>query len=238
MNKKSLHIYIFVTLTVAFLVNMLIFSGTKLITAGWHHTDMALVLDELIPFVPAFIVIYVAGFAFWLICYYIAALGSSDNRQISVNDPTEGPGGLVRCRFFAADVLSKFICLAFFLLLPTTMERPDPGTDTVLNAAVSLIYMIDAPDNLFPSIHCLVSWFCWIAVRDRKDLPPALRYFVLVFAILICISTVAVKQHVCADVFSGVILAEFCYWLTGFEGIRRLYTVPMQKLLSKLINRS
>lgn len=33
------------------------------------------------------------------------------------------------------------------------------------------VYAVDAADNLFPSIHCLVSWFCYIGLRGRRDIP-------------------------------------------------------------------
>ena len=91
--------------------------------------------------------------------------------------------------------------------------------------------MADTPDNLFPSIHCLASWFCWIGVRNRRDLHPAVRYLALVLAILICISTVTTKQHVIVDIFAGIFLAEFCYWVAGFDAVRNLYAGPMKKLL-------
>lgn len=40
-----------------------------------------------------------------------------------------------------------------------------------------LLYWIDAADNLFPSIHCLVSWLCWIGVRRRRDIPYGYSFF-------------------------------------------------------------
>ena len=115
------------------------------------------------------------------------------------------------------------------------MTRPEIQGTGLWDQAVVLAYMIDTPDGLFPSIHCLVSWFCWIGVRSREDLPPALKWFAFVFAVLICISTVTVKQHVIVDVLGGVILAELCYWLTGFDKVRGLYIRPMKKLMGIFI---
>ena len=231
MKNNSLIKYILITLAVSFIVNIGVYEGSKLITSGWHHTDMTTPLDLMIPAVPCTIAIYVASYLVWLIFYFIVALGTKEDREAQAAGILEGAGGFERDRFFAADALSRFICLIFFLILPTTLVRPIPGNETIWELALSLIYMADTPDNLFPSIHCLASWFCWIGVRNRRDLHPAVRYLALVLAILICISTVTTKQHVIVDIFAGIFLAEFCYWVAGFDAVRNLYAGPMKKLL-------
>lgn len=97
------------------------------------------------------------------------------------------------------------------------------------------LYQIDAADNLFPSIHCLVSWLCWIGVRRRLDLPAIYRHFSLAAAVAVCISTMTTRQHVLADVFGGVFLAEFCYFLAGRLLLSALYCT-MQNYILKNVN--
>jgi membrane-associated phospholipid phosphatase len=77
------------------------------------------------------------------------------------------------------------------------------------------LYWVDSPDNLFPSIHCLTSWMCYIGIRGRRNIPLGYRIFSCLMAIAVFISTLTTKQHVLVDVVGGVLLAEGCYMITG-----------------------
>ncbi len=48
--------------------------------------------------------------------------------------------------------------------------------------------MCDQPNDLFPSIHCMASLFCWIGVRGNYHIPRWYQYLSLIFAIAICIT--------------------------------------------------
>ena len=75
------------------------------------------------------------------------------------------------------------------------------------------LYGTDAADNLLPSIHCFVSWMCFIGVRNSPKVPSWWKEASFAIAIAICVSTLTTKQHILIDVFSGVLLAEICYAL-------------------------
>ena len=192
--------YMIVLLVLSFLWNSLSYWGGRLINQGLTHHDLSLPVDLVIPLVPVTVILYFGAFLFWFINYSLIAGGDDEKRG----------------RFFMADFISRVICLAFFIILPTTLVRPEPGTDTAWSTFLTFVYQMDSADNLFPSIHCLASWLAWVGVRNRKDIPAWYRNLSLVLAILICISTVTTKQHVVVDIFAGVILAELCYWLVGF----------------------
>ena len=110
-----------------------------------------------------------------------------------------------------ADYLSRIVCGIFFVFLPTTLVRPEITGTGFWDQALRFVYSIDQSANLFPSIHCLVSWFCYIGIRHQKKIPVWYQRFSLVFAILVCISTQVTKQHYIIDVFGGIILSEVCY---------------------------
>ena len=137
-------------------------------------------------------------------------------------------------QFFAADFLSRIVCLAFFLLFPTTNIRPDLESVGFWNQCMILLYSIDAADNLFPSIHCLVSWFCYIGIRGKKEIPFWYRSFSCVMALLVCLSTLLTKQHVVIDVAGGIILAEVCLWLGRKPVIFGMYE-KIQNGINKII---
>ena len=82
---------------------------------------------------------------------------------------------------------------------------------------------IDAADNLFPSIHCLVSWFCFQGIRGRQEIPKWYQYLSCVIAVCVFLSTLMTKQHVVWDVAGGVILAQICFTVSGKTQWYRIY---------------
>lgn len=208
MNKTKIRIADKVcVLAGAILFNQLSYNCSRLIASSWHHYNITLPIDLKIPFIPWTVVIYFGCYFFWAVNYYIAACQQKNDRE----------------RFFCADALSKMICFAVFVAFPTTNVRPAVADNNVFDSVMKILYSIDTPDNLLPSIHCLNSWLCWIAVRKRSDVSLSYKIFSLVFAVLVCISTLATKQHVILDVFAGVLLAELCYLIASVDGIRNVY---------------
>ena len=88
---------------------------------------------------------------------------------------------------------------------------------------MAIVYRVDNPTNLFPSIHCLVSWFSYLGVRKQKGVPRWYRCFSLLFACSVFISTLTTKQHVLVDVVGGVAIASCAWWLTVSTGFQNLY---------------
>jgi membrane-associated phospholipid phosphatase len=84
---------------------------------------------------------------------------------------------------------------------------------------VKFVYGVDSASNLFPSIHCLVSWFCFIGIRKSKKIPLWYKVFSCIFAILVCASTQFTKQHYLIDVVGGILIAELCFYLTNHTQI-------------------
>ncbi len=170
---------------------------TQLMTAGAVHYDLTLGLDRAVPFVPSFIIIYILAYVQWVAGYIVI-----------VRDSPE------RCfRVISGEMLTKTACLICFLFLPTVMTRPEvTGTD-FFSRVTGLIYALDAPDNLFPSIHCVESWICFRGILGAKTAGRGYKLFMLLFSLLVFASTVLVKQHVLVDVISGVALAELGQWL-------------------------
>ena len=124
----------------------------------------------------------------------------------------------------------KFYTSILFLLIPTTNVRPEIVGGTLWDALMRMLYRIDAPDNLFPSIHCVMSWLCWIAVRERKAASRFCRCFSLIAAVAVCISTLTTRQHVILDAVGGVLLAEGSYYVAGSRRVCGTYSAVLAKL--------
>lgn len=219
--------------------NLLVYYGAKLFNILLHreYLDMTSSLDSMLPVLPGFTIIYIMAFPFWYVTYYLYCRRSPEC-----------------CRqLVTVDVTAKLICGIIFVLMPTTNIRPAFEAESISARLLNLIYSLDTPDNLFPSIHCMESWIAYRCASDvyrnpidhfgnisrfgefgqigskrtnRKESILCASSFT--FAVLICLSTLFTKQHVIADVFSGLAIAE-CIWQAGslFDNY-----IPVSSLLS------
>lgn len=190
--------YAVLSLTAGLLLNSLIYWGTQQIMKNAVHYDLTGRLEEAIPFQKEWIIIYIASYLFWAVCYIMVAKRGKEEWY----------------RFSTADMLSRLVCCFFFLVLPTTNIRPEVNGNGICSFLVRFIYQNDEATNLFPSIHCLCSWLCFLGLRKERKISIVYRFLAFVMAILICLSTVFVKQHYVIDIFGGVIIAQLCYAYT------------------------
>lgn len=178
-----------------FLLNCLIYWGSGVLTAGSYHYDFTMEIDRAVPLIPEFVWIYVLAFPFWAVNYILSAQKGKDAFY----------------RFVATDLTVHVTCFVLFLLLPTTNVRPEIPGNSLSEELLKLIYLLDggnSSSNLFPSIHCYVSWLCWRGLKDSDKIPKWYRNFSLAFAILIILSTQVLKQHYLVDAAAGVVLVE------------------------------
>ncbi|MBQ3669439.1 MAG: phosphatase PAP2 family protein [Clostridia bacterium] len=156
-------------------------------------------IDDRIPFVPGFVYIYIGAFLYWVFMYgYVYAM----NKPIAM-------------RLFTADALCKLVCAVCFCVYPCTMAQP--GTDEIRGFGawlLRIVYAADEPTQLLPSMHCYISVLLALPLFSKRASrsPWGFKLFAAVFSLLICLSTLFVKQHVLVDVYTGVALA-IASWL-------------------------
>ena len=180
----------------ALLWNQLVYWGGAALAETRHHYQFSTALDRAIPLIPWTVCIYFGCYAFWALHYCLCAAVPLRAR-----------------RFFTADFIAKGVCFVFFVGLPTTMARPAVQGLNVCESLVRALYILDAPVNLFPSIHCLNSWLCWASARDIPAFSHGYKAFALCAAVAVCVSTLTLRQHVLLDVAGGILLAEVCWRL-------------------------
>lgn len=180
----------------ALLWNQLVYWGGAALAETRHHYQFSTALDRAIPLIPWTVCIYFGCYAFWALHYCLCAAVPLRAR-----------------RFFTADFIAKGVCFVFFVGLPTTMARPAVQGLNVWESLVRALYILDAPVNLFPSIHCLNSWLCWASARDIPAFSRGYKAFALCAAVAVCVSTLTLRQHVLLDVAGGILLAEICWRL-------------------------
>lgn len=198
----------------AFVWNQTVYNGSRWFADAKPHFNFTTLLDQMTPFVPFTVSVYLLSFLYFPIIFLLLA------RQEKT----------LAHRFFAADLMAKAVCLPFFLFLPTTNIRPDITGGGLWLGLMRFLYWMDAPTNLFPSIHCLLSWLCYLGVRDMPKSGAGAKTAALLMAVAICLSTLMTKQHVIVDVFAGVALAELCYRFAKKDAIQRTYTRMAERL--------
>lgn len=187
--------YAVLPLISAFILNMAVYAGTMALCGGLYHHDFTTAFDRAVPLIPEFTSIYLICYIFWIANYIMIARIGKEHMY----------------RFLIGDYLSRIICGLFFVFLPTTLVRPEIVGNSFWDQVLKLVYSVDQSANLFPSIHCLVSWFCYVGIRNQEKIPKWYQRFSLIFAVLVCISTQVTKQHYIIDVFGGILLAEGCF---------------------------
>lgn len=186
-------------LALALLVNSCVYMGVAQLRRFLTFSSLETPLDTALPFLAPFVLFYVLAFVQWGLNYLLIA---RDSKELCY-------------RFAFGNIIAKIICLFFFLLLPTTLARPEvTGTD-LCSRLVRLIYTSDPPVNLFPSIHCLESWCCIRASFLLKKSNRAYRIATIIMSLGVFASTLFIKQHVIADVFGGIAVFEVGFWLAG-----------------------
>ena len=167
-------------------------------------------LDSMIPTCPAFVFVYISAYAFWVL----------------------GPIWILRDgRAHAADfivtyLLALCICEVILIVFPTGMDRVKAGCFPADKTGVSwkvlfFIYSIDGGETencMVPSLHCLVSVFYYLEIREIQWIRKEHRLMVLLFVVLIILSTMFTKQHFWYDCAAGTLLAVICH-----DGIGRFH---------------
>lgn len=202
-------LFAIIPLVACFALNMLVYSGTMVLCADWHHYDLTTSFDRAVPLVPEWMIIYFGCYLFWVVNYILVARINRDNKEVFY-------------RFVITDMCSRLVCAVFFIGFPTTNIRPDVTGEGFNVWLLRFLYGIDQPTNLFPSIHCLVSWLCYTGIRGRKEIPVWYRIFSCIFALLVVLSTQFTKQHYIADAIAGIFLAEALFWVNKRISLYRL----------------
>lgn len=176
-------------------------------------------LDDYIPFCEIFVLPYVLWYPFF------AAVGVF----LLLKDKYEF------CRYMWAMMIGLSFCLALYLVFPNGQElRPEVfPRDNIFSRMVGRLYSVDTNTNVFPSMHVYGTIVPVVAAIRYKGFKGRvwLKAAIVVLGLLICLSTVFIKQHSVLDIFSGAALYIPVYFLVYYKGGRgRLWTWPAEPL--------
>lgn len=178
--------------------------------------------DNKVPLLMIFFIPYFASYAYWVIAPIIA----SKNRERF-------------CNWFVAVAISFVVVAIIYCFVPTTIARPIDSllaSDSALDRFIGRFYLFDGgyvPFGCFPSIHCLLSAFCYIAVRGQKNIHIANRIWILIMDLLILLATQFTKQHYIVDLISSVFLAETTFFICNRFNLGKRLLSLVEKVESK-----
>ncbi|MFU0824754.1 phosphatase PAP2 family protein [Clostridium sp.] len=154
--------------------------------------------DDYIPFIKFFIIPYMFWFVYMAIGFVYFGLKSREDF----------------IKLFKFIFFGMSISYAIFILFPNWQNmRPVLRDKDVFSEAVGFIYSVDSSTNVFPSIHVINAIGVNIAIcksslfEGRKNM----KILSSLAMILICASTLFIKQHSLIDVIGGIVLSTILY---------------------------
>ncbi|HZK34621.1 MAG TPA: phosphatase PAP2 family protein [Bacillota bacterium] len=155
-------------------------------------------IDSYIPFIKYFVVAYVSWHLYvFAVPIYFGFKSKKHFYEV--------------CTFMA---LGTAISIIIFYLFPNGQGlRPEIVETDVFSRLIGLIYYIDTPTNVAPSMHVIHAVAVHIALvkyepfARRKALPIA-SFIVMV---LVSLSTLFIKQHAVLDVLLSILVCGFLY---------------------------
>ena len=160
-------------------------------------------LDDLIPFCEWFVIPYVAWYGLivfslgWFLLYNV-----------------ENFKGLQ-----TYIIVTQVVAMAIYILLPTRQDlRPEVfPRDNFLTDAVRLLYRVDTNTNVCPSLHVAYSLGIASAWLREKTAHWAWKVFVVAAVVLICLSTMFIKQHSAVDFFAALPVCALAEWIAFYR---------------------
>lgn len=161
---------------------------------AFHSLDLG--LNGLIPFRPSWAWVYLLYYPACFVPLCFKRIWNSDEDFL---------------RALTGFYLQFIFCFAFFIFFPVVMLRPEISPAGFHERLLALVYQIDRPYNIFPSLHVanLVYVLCLAIAWEKKWVWGA--YGLL--ALLISLSTMIVRQHYLLDVLSGILVGQGAYLL-------------------------
>lgn len=176
----------------------------RLTPAAYHH-PVHMWLDDVIPFCEWFLIPYISWHVSlaWISLYTLAY-------------------DIEEFKYFMYNlILTTGLTILIYIVWPNEQQlRPDLtelGRSNFLTWCTSIIYTMDTNTNVCPSLHCIGGFAVSLAAvscprfRSRKW-----KIFFAVFALLVCASTVFMKQHSIVDFFAALPLIILGYFLFYF----------------------
>jgi membrane-associated phospholipid phosphatase len=195
MNNK--HLWIIPIYGVLYLISFFLLENSD-VELNWIHCA----LDDRIPFCEYFVIPYVLWYFLIFATLWYFGFRCKDHTEYWQLVASIGTG------------MTVFLIVSY--VYPNGHNlRPVLADGNVFVQAVKLLYRIDTPTNILPSMHVFDAVACAVAFCKNEECRKnkKLIFGVTLLAVLITLSTVFLKQHSLIDVALALLLYAFCYLL-------------------------
>jgi len=168
--------------------------------SAWRLShDVETSWDRAIPFIPVFILIYLTGYIF----VFLPTLLVKDY-------------SLFKRGAWAVVIILTFSFISF-VIYPVKVGRPALFGQGILSTFFGLLRTVDGPYNGLPSLHVSLAFISALVCYAYRP-----RYvWLVVWALLIAVSALLVKQHTVWDVITGLVLGGGVYILMKLKRHRK-----------------
>jgi membrane-associated phospholipid phosphatase len=148
-------------------------------------------LDSALPSIPATVLIYISIFMMIFMPYVF--IKSKEHFKAVAK----------------SYIVGMFIGYLTFLLLPVKVIRPLITEMDIFSKMLNLLYTHDFPYNSFPSLHVGLSLLSGLIIYNENE---KWGKWMILWAMLISLSTLTTKQHTLIDVAGGIAVSMVSYW--------------------------
>ena len=153
-------------------------------------TPVHMWLDDLIPFCEWFLIPYVFWYGLIVFSLGYFLLYHVDSFK----------------RLQTYIIITQVLAMAAYILFPTRQDlRPEVlPRDNFLTQCIGYLYALDTNTGVCPSLHVAYSIGIASVWTKEKDACPVWKVFVVAAVVLICLSTMFIKQHSAVDFFAAI----------------------------------
>ncbi len=188
----------------------LLFFLTETFIPAESCTPMHTIADDWIPFCEWFVIPYVFWYGLIVFSLGYFLLYNVDSFK--------------RLQVFI--MITQAVAMAVYILFPTRQDlRPlEFARDNLWTDIVGFLYTIDTNTGVCPSLHVAYSLGIASVWVKEKGVSWVWKSFVVLAVLLICLSTVFIKQHSVLDIVAALPLGVFAellvygkdYWFVRF----------------------
>lgn len=92
-----------------------------------------------------------------------------------------------------------------FIIYPTMITRPEISVNNITDFIIYFTYETDTPVNCLPSVHCLYCFITSYYIIKCKTLNIKNKLLIVIYHLLIILSTLFIHQHVIEDTILALI---------------------------------
>jgi len=176
-----------------------LFYLTERLIPAEHCRSVHMWLDDLIPFCEWFVIPYVLWYGMLVFSLGYFAFHNT---------------GSFRClqSYF---IITQMLAMVVYIFFPTRQDlRPDIfPRDNVLTDLVRILYCVDTNTNVCPSLHVALSVAMASVWGRERRIGSAYKVCIIFACVLVCLSTMFIKQHSAVDFFAAIPVCLVAEWI-------------------------